>query len=207
MRRRPPPSRCAGRARGGRGAARADLLPDTEPPPARPRASGASPREGTRGWALHTVCRTQRRNRRLRRRAVPEPLDALESRAKGGERRSPHPRPPTERTGPARAPRSASRIPPSKIWNRWRGAALTRTSFGGSFCVPRPEHGENDDAPPHARRAHRGPARAPRTAFRKSHLYKRWKGGKKGQLTRGRLAPPFANPTFTKGGKVGKKGS
>ena len=36
----------------------------------------ARPLARPRGWALHTVCRTQRRNRRLRRRAVPEPLDA-----------------------------------------------------------------------------------------------------------------------------------
>ena len=60
----------------GRGAACADLLPDTGPPPARPRAAAAPPSRGRGGRALHTVCRTQRRNRRLRRRAVPEPLDA-----------------------------------------------------------------------------------------------------------------------------------
>ena len=176
MRSRPLPSRYTG-ARERRGAACAALLPDTEPPPARPRAT-ARPLRGRGGRALHTVCRTQRRNRRLRRRAVPEPLDALESRAKGGERRSPHPRPPTERTGPARAPRSASRIPPSKIWNRWRGAALTRTSFGGSFCVPRPEHGENDDAPP---------ARPPSAS-----------GARAG------ASPRPVDPTFTKDVKVGK---
>ena len=178
----------------GRGAARADLLPDTEPPPARPRAAAAPPSRGRGGRALQTVCRTQRRNRRLRRRAVPEPLDALESRAKGGERDAPHPRPPTERTGPARAPRSASRIPPSKIWNRWRGAALARTSFGGSFCVPRPEHGA---ALARERRRPCTPARPPsasggprgRLALpRRSHLYKKWKGGKR-QLTR---TPPSA---------------
>ena len=67
---------------------------------------------------------------------VPEPLDALEPRAKGGERRPPHPRPHAERTGPARAPRTASQIPPSKICGRWRGQ-LTRTSFGGSLCRAR----------------------------------------------------------------------
>ena len=110
-------------------------------------------------------------------------LGRAESRAKGGERRPPHPRPPTERTGPARAPRSASRIPPSKIWNRWRGAALTRTSFVGSFVCRAPSMGqrsrENDDtpAPPHARRAHRGPRGRP---------------------------PCLVDPTFTKSGKVGK---
>ena len=89
------------------------------------------------------------------------------------------PRPPTERTGPARAPRSAARIPPSKIWNRWRGAALTRTSFGGSFCVPRPEHGENDDAPP---------ARPPSAS-----------GARAG------ASPRPVDPTFTKDVKVGKR--
>ena len=121
-------------------------------------------------------------------------LGRAESRAKGGERRSPHPRPPTERTGPARAPRSASRIPPSKIWNRWRGAALTRTSFGGSFCVPRPEHGAalaREQRRTTARPlTEPRPARAPRTALRRSHLYKRWKGGKQGQLTRAHPPPP-----------------
>ena len=63
------------------------------------------------GCALHTVCRTQRRNQRL----ADEPFRALgraEPRAKGGERDAPHPRPPAERTGPARAPRIASQIPP-----------------------------------------------------------------------------------------------
>ena len=140
MRRRPPPPRCAG-ALDRRGAACTDLLPDTEPPPVRPRASGASPRAAAGGvGGPHRVPHP-----------APQPtpsqtsrsgaLGRAESRAKGGERRSPHPRPPTERTGPARAPRSASRIPPSKIWNRWRGAALTRTSFGGSFVCRAPSMG------------------------------------------------------------------
>ena len=105
-------------------------------------------------------------------------LGRAESRAKGGERRSPHPRPPTERTGPARAPRSASRIPPSKIWNRWRGAALTRTSFGGSFVCRAPSMGRTTTH-------HRTPAErigGPRGRLappRGSHLYKRCKGGKR----------------------------
>jgi len=178
----------------GRGAACADLLPDTGPPPARPRAAAAPPSRGRGGRALHTVCRTQRRNRRLRRRAVPGPLDALESRAKGGERRSPHPRPPTERTGPARAPRSASRIPPSKIWNRWRGAALTRTSFGGSFVCRAPSMGRTTTHPPHARRAHRGPARAPRPAPWTSLLQKVERWEKRAADAR---TPPTPSPSAT----------
>ena len=132
------------------------------------------------------MCRTQRRNRRLRRRAVPEPLDALESRAKGGERRSPPPhtpRPPTERTGPARAPRSASRIPPSKIWNRWRGGSSDAYLLWRQFLCAAPRA--------------RGSARARTTTHHRSPVDL--------APARAGASPRPVDPTFTKDVKVGKR--
>ena len=70
------------------------------------------------GRVLHTMCHTQRRNQRLADQPFRAPGRA-EPRAKGGERDAPHPRPPAERTGPARAPRSAAQIPPIQALYRW----------------------------------------------------------------------------------------
>ena len=108
---------------------------------ARPREVGSRRRGRERrrvpraaaGRVLHTMCPTQRRNQRL----ADEPFRALgraEPRAKGGERDAPHPRPPAERTGPARAPRSAAEIPPIQTLYRW---ALFR-AFSQLTHVPLP---------------------------------------------------------------------
>ena len=195
----------------GRGAACADLLPDTGPPPARPRAAAAPPSRGRGGRALHTVCRTQRRNRRLRRRAVPEPLDAPSL-----AQREASVAPPPPHTHPARppsAPGPRARLAPP------RESHLPRFGIGGggqlwrvpplaaAFVCRAPSMGRTTTHPPHARRAHRGPARAPRPALQIPPLQKveRWE---KGQLTRAHphpLPPRRPPPPFFLGAVPGQR--
>ena len=93
----------------------------------------------------------------------------------------PHHRSPVDRTRPARAPRPASQSPESKICGRWRGQ-LTRTSFGGSLCRARAW----------------GSARARTT----TPLHPRTPAERIG--ARAGASPRLADPTFTKGGKVGR---
>ena len=134
-----------------------------------------------RGRVLHTVCPTQRRNERCAGGAGSgAPRRARASRK--GRRAAPPAPPPARRAHRARA-RASHRLANPTFQDLWKvegtaDAYLLRRQF-----VPRPGMGqrsrENDDAPapPHARRAHRGPRGRP---------------------------PCLVDPTFTKSGKVGK---